>query len=182
MKNMRLGLMAIVVLGFGALAFAAQTYEEALHSRKQSIRDWETVAATLRKAGIKEDSSAYKRVHEALKRNETRLKHLEKEGASGFKRSHATKAGQMASTAAGTAAGTGILGKLGGLFGGSKESTAASEAAKAETIKTAAKKGDVAARNVTKKAHKKAYGFRTKRSKKHLGVKHHEVKHAPTKR
>lgn len=171
MKKTTIVLTALTALSFGATAFAAQTYEEALHNRKQSVRDWETVISALRKAGVKDDSSAYKRVHEALKRNETRLKHLEKEGPAGFNGPHAQKAGHVASTAATAAAGTGILGKLGGLFGGSKE-------AQPEAVKAKPMTPTKTTKTVTKPAKKKAksWGVRAKRAKKRAAVQHAPAK------
>lgn len=177
MKKTNIALTAFAVLGFGTMAFAVQTYEEALHGRKQSIRDWETVEAALRKCGVKEDHSAYKRVHEALKRNETRLKHLEKEGSRGYK-SYAEKAQQVARTAGTAAAGTGLLGRLGGMFGGAKETHA--EAVKAEA-KHEARKVDEKAHNLKTATKKKArsWGVRgIKRSKTQHPVKHEKRTYA----
>lgn len=110
MKNTLRACALGFVLSLGAQAFGAQTHAQLIQNREQAIADWNRVLSLLKKAGVKEDEPVYKRVHKALKANETHLKAL----TSG---THRGTAGKVA----GAAAGAGLLDKVGGWFGGASK-------------------------------------------------------------
>lgn len=153
MKNTIKTLITGIVLGLGSLSYAAQTQEELVKHRQQAIQDWQRVLTVLKKAGIAENDQAYKRVHTALKRNEGRLRNLEK-GSS--------RTGQVAKAAAGT----GILGTLGGLFGGDKGTTqVVTEKGKPGSVTAASKRVDAAMKKVDRATARKAAARKTRAKK-----------------
>jgi len=151
MKNVLGALLLGAALSVGMVALADTSHDQLVRNSEQAIQDWQKVLRSLKKAGVKEHDSAYRRAHNALKRNEGRLKSLQ----SG--RSHKVVK---------TATGAGILGTLGGLFNQKPSRPAEKKASgKPSRAKPAPKKSEKATKRPAKKASSKKDSSRKASSK-----------------
>lgn len=117
-------LATAVVMLVHLQVFSAASHEQLVKNSELAIGDWKKVLSVLKSSGMDENDPAYKRVENALHRNQGRLKALGK--------AQSPQARQIAQ-----AAGAGLLSKLGGMFGGSS-----SESQKTASVKETAKKAE----------------------------------------
>lgn len=68
---------SVLVLCTSAFMFGKLSQSELIERRKESVNDWKTILAALRKDGLSEKNRAYRRVQTILKRSESRLHHLQ---------------------------------------------------------------------------------------------------------